>query len=58
VTTNCHLSVQQTQMGVHLKVVQDCLGYSTLTTTINIYSHVPPTLQRSAIVRFAAHFGA
>ena len=38
-------------------VVQERLGHSTITTTMNIYSHVTPTMQRSAIDRFAAHLG-
>lgn len=45
------------EMGVHPKVVQERLGHSTITTTMNIYSHVTPTMQRSAVDRFAAHLG-
>ena len=45
------------EMGVHPKVVQERLGHSTITTTMNIYSHVTPTMQRSAIDRFAASLG-
>lgn len=43
------------EMGVHPKVVQERLGHSTITTTMNIYSHVTPTMQKSAVARFAAH---
>lgn len=45
------------ELGEHPKVVQERLGHSTITTTINIYSHVTPTMQKSAIDRFAAHLG-
>ena len=34
--------------GVHPKVVQERLGHSTITVTMDIYSHVMPTLQREA----------
>jgi len=37
-----------------LKVVQERLGHSTITTTMNIYSHVAPTMQKQAASRFAA----
>lgn len=45
------------EMGVHPKVVQERLGHSTITTTMNIYSHITPTMQKSAVERFAAHLG-
>ncbi|MGB9866578.1 MAG: tyrosine-type recombinase/integrase [Bacillota bacterium] len=34
--------------GVHPKVVQERLGHETITTTIDTYSHVIPTLQEQA----------
>ena len=43
------------ELGEHPKVVQERLGHSTITTTMNIYSHVTPTMQRSAVDRFAQH---
>lgn len=46
------------ELGEHPKVVQERLGHSTITTTMNIYSHVTPTMQKSAIDRFAAHLDA
>ncbi len=39
----------------HPKVAQERLGHSTITTTMNIYSHVTPTMQKAAMDRFAAH---
>lgn len=41
------------ELGVHPKVVQERLGHSTITTTMNIYSHVTPTMQRSAVDAFS-----
>lgn len=35
--------------GVHPKVVQELLGHSEIGMTLNIYSHVLPTMQRDAI---------
>ena len=46
------------ELGEHPKVVQERLGHSTITTTMNIYSHVTPTMQRSGVDRFAAHLGS
>ena len=43
------------ELGVHPKVVQERLGHSTITTTMNIYSHVTPTMQRAAIDRLTLH---
>ena len=36
-----------------MKVVQERLGHSTITTTMNIYSHVTPTMQKNAVEQFA-----
>src|SRR5258708_9536917 len=38
--------------GIHPKVVQEMLGHSTIGATLDIYSHVAPTLHSEA----AAHF--
>ena len=45
------------ELGEHPKVVQERLGHSTITTTMNIYSHVTPTMQKAAVDHFAAHLG-
>ena len=42
------------ELGVHPKVVQERLGHSNISTTMNIYSHVTPTMQRDAAARLAA----
>ncbi len=34
--------------GIHPRVVQERLGHSTISVTMDIYSHVLPTLQREA----------
>ncbi|MBU1249755.1 MAG: site-specific integrase [Actinobacteria bacterium] len=39
------------ELGVHPKVVQERLGHSNISTTMNIYSHVTPTMQRDAVDR-------
>ena len=40
------------QQGVHPKIVQERLGYSSVATTLDIYSHVLPGLQEAAARRF------
>jgi len=37
--------------GVHPRVVMEQLGHSTITLTMNVYSHVIPALQREAAQR-------
>jgi integrase len=34
--------------GVHPKIVSEMLGHSTVAITLDIYSHVTPTMQRQA----------
>jgi len=43
-------------MGVHVKVVQELLGHSDITITLNIYSHVLPSLQQDAIEKVSDLF--
>jgi integrase len=38
-------------MGVHPKVVQELLGHSRISMTMDIYSHVLPTMQKDAMER-------
>lgn len=40
------------KQGVHPKVVQERLGHSDIQTTLNIYSHVLPGLQKEAAEQF------
>lgn len=40
------------QSGVNPKVVQERLGHSNITTTLDIYSHVTPTIQAEAIEKY------
>ena len=42
------------QSGVHLKVVQERLGHSTIAITADTYSHVTPGLQKEAALAFEA----
>jgi integrase len=36
-------------MGVHPKVVQELLGHNQINMTMDIYSHVLPTMQKDAV---------
>ncbi len=36
-------------MGVHPKVVQELLGHNQISMTMDIYSHVLPTMQKEAM---------
>ena len=42
--------------GVHPKVAQERLGHSTVTTTLDLYSHVTATMQEDAAGRLDAAF--
>jgi integrase len=42
--------------GVHPKVVQEILGHSEISMTMDIYSHVLPTMQREAMERLNQEF--
>ena len=42
--------------GVHPKVAQERLGHSTVTTTLDLYSHVTATMQEDAASRLDAAF--
>ena len=44
------------ELGIHPKVVQERLGHSNISTTMNIYSHVTPTMQRDAVERLSMLF--
>jgi integrase len=41
-------------IGVHPKIVQETLGHSQISITMNLYSHVMPTMQREAMERLTA----
>ncbi len=40
------------EQGVHPKIVQERLGHSSVSTTLDIYSHVVPSLQQAAARKF------
>lgn len=44
--------------GVHVRVVQERLGHSTVAITLGIYTHVGPTMQREAAQAVAAELFA
>ncbi|MEV5749861.1 integrase [Actinoallomurus sp. NPDC052308] len=43
--------------SVHVKVVSERLGHSTVSITLDTYSHVLPTIQREAVSVMAAIMG-
>ena len=49
-------ATQMLLAGVHPKVAQERLGHSTITTTLDLYSHVTETMQSDAAVRLDAAF--
>lgn len=42
------------QQGIHPKVVQECLGHSDISLTLNTYSHVLPGMQEEAAEKIDA----
>lgn len=42
------------QTGTHPKIVQERLGHSSISITLDTYSHVVPGLQEQAAITFAA----
>jgi integrase len=49
-------ATQMLLAGVHPKVAQERLGHSTITTTLDLYSHVTDTMQIDAASRLDAVF--
>jgi len=43
--------------GVHPKIVQELLGHSNISVTLDTYSHVMPTLKREAMAKLDQLFG-
>jgi integrase len=54
---HCHASMLLEQ-GEHPKVVQERLGHSSITLTLDTYSHVMPGLQERAAERLDAHLAS
>ena len=52
-----HATVMLLQ-GVHPKAVQERLGHAKISTTLDLYSHVMPSIQKDAVLRFAKALGA
>ena len=44
--------------NVHPKIVSDRLGHSQVSITLDTYSHVIPSLQSDAAIRFAEILGS
>jgi Phage integrase family len=49
-------ATQMLLAGVHPKIAQERLGHSTITTTLDLYSHVTDTMQSDAAARLDAAF--
>jgi site-specific recombinase XerD len=49
-------ATQLLSAGVHPKVAQERLGHATITTTLDLYSHVTETMQSDAAERLDALF--
>jgi integrase len=47
--TQASLTLKQ---GIHPKIVQECLGHSTIAITLDTYSHIAPGLQDTAAKLF------
>ena len=43
--------------GVHPKVVQERLGHAKMSTTMDLYSHVMPSMQKDAVQKFDKALG-
>jgi len=43
--------------AIHPKVVSEMLGHSQISVTLNLYSHVTPTMQRDAVTAMDAVIG-
>ena len=43
-------------MGVHPKIVQEILGHSNIAMTMNVYSHVLPSMQQDAMSKLNLAF--
>ena len=50
-----HASIMLKQ-GIHPKIVQERLGHATISTTLDLYSHVAPGLQEAAARHFDEAF--
>lgn len=43
--------------GIHPKVVQEMLGHSSISMTLDLYSHAAPTMHRDAVKRIDVVLG-
>ena len=51
-------AIQLLLAGVHPKVAQERLGHSTISTTLDLYSHVTETMQEDAAIELDKAFRA
>lgn len=51
-------ATQMLSAGIHPKIAQERLGHSTISTTLDLYSHVSDTMQQDAATRLDAMLGS
>lgn len=44
-------------LGIHPRLVQEILGHEQIDTTMNIYSHILPTMQKEVVEKLDSLFG-
>jgi len=49
-------ATQLLTQGIHPKIAQERLGHSTITTTLDLYSHVTDTMQNDAVEKLDSAF--
>lgn len=49
-------ATQLLEQGIHPKIAQERLGHSTITTTLDLYSHVVDTMQNDAVSKLDSAF--
>jgi integrase len=51
-------ATQMLSAGIHPKIAQERLGHSTISTTLDLYSHVTDTMQQDAATRLDSILGS
>lgn len=49
---------EKIRFAIHPKIAQERLGHSTITTTLDLYSHVVDTMQNDAVAKLDSAFKA
>jgi len=43
------------ESGAQMKVIQERLGHSNITTTMDTYAHLQPNIQKEAVSKYKKH---